>query len=280
MKKSTIAQAVERLLLKAVTELPPDGVKALEKAAAREREPMAKDQLETILRNVTLARGKKVPMCQDTGTLTFYVRGSAFGKDVEEGILEGVRNATESVPLRPNSVNPLTRENLGNRPIINYEFSETKGNELEIAVIPKGAGCENMSALGMLTPAHGLEGIKKFILRTVAEKGKNACPPVVVGIGIGGTSEEAMKLAKKSFLLDLAEKNPDPEAAKLEKQLLEDINALGLGTMGLGGTTTALAVKVMVRPTHTASLPIAVNLQCWADRKATAYIKGDKIEIR
>ncbi len=277
MDSKLVARVVEKLLLKATTDLPEDAVHALQKAAAREKNEIAKDQLHIILQNVELAKGKKVPMCQDTGTLTFYVKGRSFGMEVEEGIRKGVKRATEKVPLRPNSVNPLTRKNMGNDPIINYEYS--KDDCLEISVIPKGAGCENMSSLGMLTPAHGREGIKKFILKTIAEKGKNACPPLVVGIGIGGTSEEAMKLAKKSFLLPLDENNPDKEAGKLEQELLQEINALELGTMGLGGSTTVLAVKVSVKPTHTASLPVAINLQCWADRKATARICGDKIEI-
>ncbi|MFH1106960.1 MAG: fumarate hydratase [Candidatus Micrarchaeota archaeon] len=278
-RKTVIALAVERMLEKAVCGLPEDAVRALKNAEGKETDGIAKAQLRLILKNIDLAARKRAPMCQDTGTLTFYVRGDNMGMDIAQGIREGVRRATDSVPLRPNSVDPVTRKNLGNEPNINYEISDVGRDCVEISVIPKGAGCENMSSLAMLAPADGLGGVKRFVLATVAENGKNACPPLVVGIGIGGTSEQAMELAKKSFLAPLDKPNADKRLAGLEHELLKSINALGLGTMGLGGRTTALAVKVSAAPTHTASLPVAINMQCWAQRKATARICGDKIEI-
>ncbi|MFH1200128.1 MAG: fumarate hydratase [Candidatus Micrarchaeota archaeon] len=276
---ATVAKAVQEMLGKAVCELPKDAVRALEKAHDGETDKVAKAQLALILKNIGLAAKKKAPMCQDTGTLTFYVRGERLGKEVADGVRDGVRKATESVPLRPNSVDPISRKNLGNEPIINYEVADVGKGCVEISVIPKGAGCENMSALAMLTPADGIDGAKKFILRTVAQKGKNACPPLTIGIGIGGTSEQAAELAKKAFLSPLDEHNKDKRLAELEAELLAAINALELGTMGLGGNTTALAVKINMAPTHTASLPVALNMQCWAQRKATVKICGDEIEI-
>lgn len=267
------------MLEKAVCELPADAVRALKKAEERENSRIAKAQLRLILKNISLAAEKRAPMCQDTGTLTFYVKGRHFGGEIERGIKQGVANATASIPLRPNSVDPLSRKSLGNEPIINYEIAELPEGCIEISVIPKGAGCENMSALAMLTPADGVEGIKRFVLKTVAEKGKNACPPLVIGVGVGGTSEKAMEMAKKAFLKPLDEKNDDGRVAEMEGELLDKINGLELGTMGLGGATTALAVKIEAAPTHTASLPVAVNMQCWAQRKASARICGEKIEV-
>ncbi|MBU1196885.1 fumarate hydratase [Candidatus Micrarchaeota archaeon] len=277
MDRKRIAEAVERMLQKAVNELPPDSVEALREAEKKEKNPVAKEQLKTILKNIGLAKGKKVPMCQDTGTLTFYVKGKEGLKEAREGIEEGVRKATETVPLRPNSVHPITRKTEGNQPIINFEYADSEC--MEISVIPKGAGCENMSSLVMLSPSDGTKGIVASVLKVIAEKGRNACPPLVVGIGMGGTSEEAMQLAKKTLLVPLNEKNPDALAESLEKELLKKINELEIGTMGLGGSTTAIAVKIALRPTHTASLPVAINLQCWANRKATVRICGERVEL-
>ncbi|MEK6953829.1 MAG: fumarate hydratase, partial [Candidatus Micrarchaeota archaeon] len=194
---------------------------------------------------------------------------------IEKGIIEGVNKATKSIPLRPNSVDPISRKNIGNHPFINLEFSND--DFIEISVIPKGAGCENMSALFMLRPSDGMEGVRKAILKHVAEKARNACPPIVLGIGMGGTPEEAMKAAKENHLKHLTEKNKDAELAQMELRLLNEINELGVGTMGLGGIRTALAVKITKIPCHTASLPLAINIECWADRrmKARIYENGE-----
>ncbi|MFH0971586.1 MAG: fumarate hydratase [Candidatus Micrarchaeota archaeon] len=270
MDKKLIADVTEELLKRAVTDLPKDVEAALIASENAETVETAKEQLGIIKKNILVARKKCAALCQDTGIISFYVRGKTLNKEIEDGIREGVKRATESVPLRPNSVDPVSRKNLGNIPVIHLEFSDK--DYLEISVIPKGAGCENMGALFMLKPSDGLEGARKAILRHVAEKAKNACPPIVLGICIGGTPEEAMRLAKQNHLRKLTDKSDDEELAEMEKRLLAEINSLGIGTMGLGGIKTALAVKIAKLPCHTASLPVAVNMGCWADRRMNARI--------
>lgn len=265
--------AIVELLRKAVCDLPVDVESALEKALKAEDNETAKTQLKNILDNVKYARKEGIPICQDTGILRFYVglgKAGVEAEDVKGIILRAVEKATKEIPLRPNSVDALTRENSGNVPEIEFEF--TKNNSLEITAFPKGAGAENMSALGMLTPADGVDGIKKFVIETVKKAGGNPCPPTIVGVGIGGLSDTAMRLAKKALLRNTGKKNPDEEIAKLESQLLEEINSLGIGPMGLGGNTTSLAVHIETAPCHTSSLPVAVNLQCWANRRATVRV--------
>jgi fumarate hydratase subunit alpha len=277
MDRKLFATVAEELLKRAVTSLPKDVEEALKEAEKEEKIEVAKEQLGIIKTNISVARRKCAALCQDTGTISFFVKGKTLTREIEEGIKLGVENATKNVPLRPNSVDPLSRKNLGNQPFIHLEFSDK--DYLEISVIPKGAGCENMSALFMLRPSDGLEGIRKAILMHVAEKARNACPPIVLGVGIGGTPEEAMRAAKENHLRKLTDKNSDPELAKMEKQLKDEINSLGIGTMGLGGIKTALAVKIAKLPCHTASLPVALNIECWADRRLTARIHPDgKVE--
>ncbi len=277
MNRELIAKVTEELLKRAVTSLPEDVEKAIAEAAAEEKSEVAREQLKIILENIKIARERKAALCQDTGTISFFVKGKKLDKWIEEGITEGLNSATENVPLRPNSVDPVNRKNIGNVPFINLEFSDSE--YLEISVIPKGAGCENMSALFMLRPSDGMEGVRKAILKHVAEKGKNACPPIVLGVGIGGTPEAAMIAAKENHLRKLTEKNSDVELAEFERRLLNEINELGVGTMGLGGIRTALAVKVKKIPCHTASLPIAINIECWADRRLSARVyENGKVE--
>ncbi len=262
------------LIRKAECDLPKDVESSLEKALKGEQNKTAKIQLENILKNIRHARENKIPICQDTGILKFYVRIGAkldVNPDDIAGIIQkAVEKATGGIPLRPNSVNPLARDNLGNIPEI--EFEPIKGNFIEIIAFPKGAGAENMSTLGMLTPSDGITGIRNFILDAVKKAGGNPCPPTIVGIGIGGLSDTAMKLAKRSLLRKLGEKNPDKEIANLESELLREINRLGIGPMGLGGNTTSLGVHIETAPCHTGSLPVAVNLQCWANRRACIRI--------
>ncbi|MBI5225554.1 fumarate hydratase [Candidatus Micrarchaeota archaeon] len=275
--RKTIALVAEELLKRAVIGLPDDVEIALANAYSNETKEVAKEQLKIILENIGVARKNQTALCQDTGTISFFVRGKNLTSEIRDGIFDGVLAATKNIPLRPNSVNPLTRKNIGNHPFIHLEFSDN--DYLEISVIPKGAGCENMSALFMLRPSDGLEGVRKAILTHVAQKAKNACPPIVLGIGIGGTPEQAMLSAKENHLKKLTSKNPDPILAELEARLLTEINELGVGTMGLGGLRTALSVKILSHPCHTASLPVAVNIECWADRRLTARIfKDGKIE--
>ncbi|MFH1442957.1 MAG: fumarate hydratase [Candidatus Micrarchaeota archaeon] len=273
MDEKLIAKVTEEMLKRAVTDLPKDVEVALAEAEREElkaRQEVASEQLSIINKNIGIARRKCAALCQDTGTLSFFVKGKTLTKEIEAGIIEGVQNATKNVPLRPNSVDPLSRKNLGNIPFIHLEFSDH--DYLEISVIPKGAGCENMAALFMLRPSDGMEGIRKAILTHVAEKARNACPPIVLGVGIGGTPEEAMRAAKENHLRKLTDRNPDKELAEFEKRLKDEINQLGIGTMGLGGIKTALTVKVKKIPCHTASLPVALNIECWADRRLTARI--------
>ncbi len=277
MVGNLIEEVVVQLLRDAVTTLPPDVVQALRRAESRETSEVARSQLRTILDNIDAADRLAVPMCQDTGVHVFYVTGPVDAS-VEESIRSGVARATEEIPLRPNAVHPLTRENPGTNVavglphIVHYP---TDDEFLEITVLPKGAGSENMTALAMLSPADGISGVKRFILDTVVRAGGRPCPPTIVGVGIGGTSDLAVSLAKEALLRPLDLPNIDPELAALEDQLTEALNRTGIGPMGLGGDTTVLGVRVSTAYCHTASLPVAVNLQCWAARRATARIYPD-----
>ena len=279
ISKDLVKSTVKELLRMASVELPIDVKKALRDAYEREVEDVPKMQLKAILDNIELAEKMGTPMCQDTGVHIVYVKlGDVEVEGLEDAIKEGVAEATATLPLRPNAVHPLTRKNPGtnvglNMPYVHIE--KIKDDFLEITVMPKGAGSENMSALAMLTPAAGLKGVKDFILQTVVKAGGQPCPPGILGVGIGGTADVAMKLAKEALLRPLGSRNPDPEIAKLEEELLEALNGLGIGPMGLGGKTTLLGVNIEVAYTHTASLPVAVNYQCWAARRATARIYPD-----
>jgi len=279
ISKDLVKSTVKELLRLASVELPSDVKGALRDAYEREVEDVPKMQLKAILDNIELAEKMGTPMCQDTGVHIVYVKlGNVEVEGLEDAIKEGVAEATATVPLRPNAVHPLTRKNPGtnvglNMPYVHIE--KIKDNFLEITVMPKGAGSENMSALAMHTPAAGLKGVKDFILQTVVKAGGQPCPPGILGVGIGGTADVAMKLAKEALLRPLGSRNPDPEIAKLEEELLEALNGLGIGPMGLGGKTTLLGVNIEVAYTHTASLPVAVNYQCWAARRATARIYPD-----
>ncbi|WP_456375055.1 fumarate hydratase [Methanocaldococcus sp.] len=283
-----ISDIVVELFKEAVIYLPDDVKKAIEDAHIKE-EGISKNILKAIIENNKIAEEKEIPLCQDTGVPIIFLKigkninSSEIIKIIEE-IKKGVERATKEIPLRPNVVHPLTRENFGtnvglNAPFINIEFDKNLDREIEITVFPKGAGSENMSALKMLTPSEGINGIKKFVLETVANAGGKPCPPIVVGIGIGGTSDVALKLAKKALLRNIGERHKDENIAKLEKELLEDINKLGIGPMGLGGKITALDVFIEISGCHTASLPVGICIQCWADRKAYKKVKIDEITI-
>jgi len=287
ISKKIISGTAEELLRRAETSLPRDVEKALQAAYRAEREDIAKTQLKAILENIKYARAKAVPICQDTGLPVFYVKiGSRLEADlgaIDAAIVEGVRNATKKVPLRPNAVHPLTRKNSGDNtgtgvPVIEVELLQD-ADYLELTVLPKGAGSENMSSLRMLNPSEGIGGVKRFVLETVASAGGNSCPPTIIGVGIGGTADSAMSLSKKALLRRIGSRNADRGAAALEKGLLCDINGLGIGPMGLGGKTTALAVHIELAYCHTASLPVAVSMQCWANRRATARIYGNRVEF-
>lgn len=281
-----VEKIVCELIGRAQTQLPDDVYEALEKAYGGEDNEIARLQLETILDNLKVARKKNIPMCQDTGVPVFYVDyGIKSGiplEDLLEGIGNGVKKATKEIPLRPNIVHPLTRENTGDNtgwdtPIVNIEYVKDK-EYVDITVLPKGAGSENMSALCMLKPSVGVEGVKRFVLDTVRNAGGKPCPPIIVGVGIGGTSDYAVKLAKKALLRRVKSSNKDEKVAILEKEVEHEINKLGVGPMGLGGKTTALSVNVEFAGCHTASLPVAVNIQCWAHRLSSVRIRENKVE--
>ena len=275
--KDSVVNATIDILKRAETQLPSDVINALEQAQMREASQIAKAQLSAILQNIEIAKEHSIPMCQDTGILVFFVelgRNVHLDFNLEDAIIEGVRRATESIPLRPNAVDPLTRKNSGNNtgiglPDIKYELVD--GDKITITVAPKGAGSENMSAITMLNPTE-VDSIRNFILTTVLNAGGMPCPPIVVGVGIGGSFDKAARLAKSALLRDI-----DPEnMTELERDILNDINSLGIGPMGLGGDTTALAVHIKTAHCHTASLPVAVNIQCWANRHASVTLGGDE----
>ncbi|AEH24358.1 fumarate hydratase [Pyrococcus yayanosii] len=274
-----LVDALVEAIRLAVTKIPDDVEKALTRAYEKEENDIAKFNISLILKAIKIGQEKRVPVCQDTGTPTFFVELGDYSNPGElvKAIKEAVRITTEDVPLRPNALNVLTNENLGNLPIIHMETTEEKATR--IAVLMKGGGSENCSALAMLTPAEGLDGLKRFVIEKVAECGGKPCPPIILGIGVGGTAEKAMELAKRALLRRIGERNPNPQLAALEEELLKAVNSLGIGPMGLGGKTTALDVKVEVAPRHPASFPVALAVQCWAHRRAFVEIKGGRVRV-
>lgn len=268
MREETI-EATRKALLRAETSLPAWVLERIRGAANAETDPVARSHLEFMLENVRLAGASHLPLCQDTGLPIFFVemgRDLQLDFDLLEAIAKGVRMATEEIPLRPNAVDPLTRRNSGNNtgpgmPDVILEM--TPGRGLRLTAFPKGAGSENMSLVGMLNPA---DDPFEFILKAVAERAANACPPLFLGIGIGGTFDLAARMAKHA-LLRL------PGDSRMDRDLLERINRLGIGPMGLGGDTTALGVRIETACCHTASLPVAINFQCWAHRCATETVR-------
>ena len=267
--KELISKEIERLCIEAATFIEPDVFKALNEAKENES-GLSKSILEQIIENDEIAKREFVPMCQDTGIMIVFVEigNEVFiNGDLNEAINLGVRNAYVNGYLRKSVVkSPLNRINTkDNTPAI-IHIKYTLGDKLKLTVCPKGAGSENMSKVKMLVPADGVLGIKKFVKDTIIEAGGRACPPLVVGIGIGGNLEKAALLAKEALLRPLDDKSDDLDARNLEDELLKEINELNVGPMGLGGKTTALAVKINLYPCHIASLPVCVNLQCHAAR--------------
>ncbi|AFL95461.1 fumarate hydratase subunit alpha [Thermococcus cleftensis] len=270
----------------AVTRIPDDTVSALQRAYEEEESEIARFNLENILKAIEIGKTESIPVCQDTGTLIFFVKAgvnSPFLGELKGAIIEATRRVTEEVPLRPNAVDILTGRNSGDNtgrgvPVIHWEITE--GDEIEVAVLPKGGGSENCSALAMLTPSEGWEGVKRFVVEHLKACGGKPCPPVVLGIGVGGGADYAMGLAKRALLRRLGERNPDGRIAELEEELLKEINALGIGPMGMGGRTTALDVKIEVAHRHPASFPVGLVVQCWANRRAFLRIKPEgRVEV-
>ncbi len=276
-----LVNAIVETIRLAVTELPEDVVEALKRAYSEESDRIARFNLRNILKTVEIGRKDGIPICQDTGTLTFFVEvgvESPFLGEVEGWIVEAVRRATMEIPLRPNAVDLLTNRNSGDNtgrfvPVIHWEPVE--GDSLRIALLPKGGGSENCSALAMLSPGEGRDGIKRFVMERIRECGGKPCPPVILGIGIGGSADMALLLAKKALLRPLGVRHENGEIARLEEELLESVNSLGIGPMGMGGKTTALDVKVEYAHRHPASLPVGLIVQCWAHRRAFLEIESD-----
>lgn len=267
-----IVDAVARMCREANRVLPPDVRKCIKEAAAGETLPAAVETLRQLEKNWELAETKGLPLCQDTGLAVFFVR---LGQDLHieglplnEAINQGVRKGYAEGLLRKSACHPFSRKNTGDNTPAVIHMEMTPGDKLSIAYMAKGGGSENMSRVTMLAPAQGWEGIREFVIRRVAESGPNPCPPIIVGVGIGGTFDYAPILAKKALLRPLGDVNPDPDLAAKEEELLAAINRLGVGPMGLGGKTTALGVKIAVAPCHIASLPLAVNIQCHSSRHA------------
>lgn len=281
MLEDVVEDTAFNLLKLAVTELPLDIEQAIRRALEQERNEVAKNQLSTIIKNFELAENTSTPMCQDTGTIIFYLTvGEKFPiLSVLSTVLKrATKRATEAIPLRPNAVNPFTGKNSGDNtgrhlPYINWEI--VPGDTLQITAFPKGGGSENTCVLGMLSPGLGIKGIKRFVVDAVVAAGGKPCPPVILGIGIGGGADIALKLAKKAFLRPIGRRHEEPNAAKLEEELLMLTNLTGIGPMGLGGDTTVLGVNVEYAHRHPASLPVGVAFQCWAARKASAMISSD-----
>lgn len=286
MELEDVVENVAFNLLKlAVIYLPKDVKQALQKAYAEETSETGKTQLKAILDNVEFAEKYQAPICQDTGTIIFYIKAGAKAKGldkVEGALIKATRRATVEVPIRPNAVNPFTQKNSGDNtgrliPWINWEI--VSGDEIEMTVLPKGGGSENTCVMGMLVPGEGIRGVKKFVVDAVLKAGAKPCPPNILGVGIGGGSDIAMKIAKKVLLRSLNVPNPDPEIAKLEEEILEAVNMTGIGPMGLGGKTTVLGVNIDYAYRHPASYPAAVAFNCWAARRASAKITAEgKVE--
>jgi len=268
---AAVDKATAGALAEAEVRLPVDVETAISAAHSRERNQVARGELGNILENIALARKGKTLICQDTGIPVIFLTlppDLPYTRAIEEAIARGVRIATESIPLRPNAVDPCNRKNTGDNTGPGIPPIHVKpGERLTVTVLPKGAGSENVSRIGMLLPTKTAD-VERFVVETVALAGGRPCPPVILGVGIGSTFDGVAALAKEALLLPIDSMEP------FEQELCDAVNALGIGPMGLGGDTTALAVKVKKGACHTASLPVAVNVQCWAARRATRVVEG------
>jgi len=279
MEARDVAEALRVL----ETCLPRDVEESLRECLLRER-GNSREVMKAIIENIRYARKRFIPICQDTGTLVFFVRCAKGNKEVLDVIRKGVELATKEVPLRANTVNPFTRKNDGrnlgrNNPIVYFEGGACKKGEDSMDILVRGAGSENVSGVFMLPPDVGVEGVKSIVVETVRKAGAKPCPPIIVGVGVGGTLEWSAYLAKRALLRPLNERTEDPLAAELEKELLSELNRLGIGPMGFGGRTTALGVRVEWAHCHTASLPVSVSIQCWALRRVSVDWESSKFRI-
>ncbi len=276
IKSSQITEVVKELCIKANIYLGEDVKQSIKEYETKENSELGKNILNILMKNYEIAEQKQMPMCQDTGMAVFFVQiGQEVqiqGQNINDAINEGVRQGYEDGYLRKSVVTPIDRKNTkDNTPaIIHYDI--VSGDKIIIEFAPKGFGSENMSKLKMLKPSDGVDGIKKFIIETVKEAGPNPCPPIVVGVGIGGTVEKCAQIAKKALLRDIGIHSNDEVVKEMEIEILREINNLGIGPQGLGGNTTALAVNIETFPTHIAGLPVVVNINCHAARHKKAII--------
>ena len=272
-----ITDAVEELCIRANTQLPPDVKQALDNAHAAEPWPLARQTLELLQQNLCVAAEKDLPICQDTGMACVFLEIGQHvhiaGGDLAEAVNEGVRRGYDKGYLRKSVVkDPVRRGNTGdNTPAMLYT-EIVPGEQIKVTVGPKGFGSENMSMIRMFKPSAGLQGIKDFILEVVETAGPNPCPPMVVGVGVGGTFDKCALLAKKALMRPIDSENPDPFYADLEKEMLEKVNKLGIGPQGFGGKTTAIGLNIETMPTHIAGMPCAVNINCHVTRHKTEVI--------
>ncbi len=267
----TVVETVKQMCMEANYEMGPDMYAALRTALEREESPQGKAVLEQIIENAEIAKTERVPICQDTGVAVFFVEVGEdvkiVGGSLKDAIYEGVRKGYQEGYLRKSMVqDPLRRVNTGDNtpPIIHFDL--VPGDKLRLLFAAKGGGSENMSMARLFAPAAGKEGIKKFVLEVVEKAGGNPCPPIVIGVGIGGNFEMSAILAKKALFRPIGSRHPDPFYAQMEEEILEEVNKLGIGPMGMGGRVTAFDVHIEVMPCHIASLPVAVNIQCHANR--------------
>lgn len=271
-----IIKVIRDLCIDANYNLGDDVLSAFKEAIEREDSAPAREVLKELIENAKIAREEKVPICQDCGLAVVFME---IGQDVHiisgdlnEAINEGVRQGYREGYLRKSACHPFTRENTGDNTPAILHLQIVPGDKVRIIFAPKGGGSENMSRVDMLTPAAGIEGVKDFVVQWVKESGANPCPPTIVGVGVGGTFERSAILAKKALLRNIGDRNPDPELAEIEEEILKRINRLGIGPMGYGGNFTSLDVFLEVEPCHIASLPVAVNIQCHAARHKEAVI--------
>jgi fumarate hydratase subunit alpha len=278
IKANDITNAISRLFEHSCHYLPPDVIIALRRAKEKEKSPVCRDVLDRILENANIAGEEQIPLCQDTGAAVVMLE---LGQEVHitngdlyAAVNEGVRQGYDKGYLRKSIVGQpcFARVNTKDNTPAMIHTDIVSGDRLKIKVLPKGGGSENCSRLTVLTPAKGRQGVIDFVVNLVDEVGSNPCPPVIIGVGIGGTTDKTMFIAKKALLRKVGEPSPDPEVADLEREILERVNNLGIGAMGYGGKVTALAVHVETFPCHIASMPVAVNMQCWCARRGEAIL--------
>jgi fumarate hydratase subunit alpha len=274
---------LNEMLIHATMQLPEDTLNAIKEAHVRETKDLAKKQLEAILTSTELSDQEKLPLCQDTGLVTLFVSGELANHldETEKALVSALQSMTAKGAMRPNVVHPLTRKNTGtntglNQPEVLIDRSTRK---TVMKMILKGAGSENFTNLKMMVPTATRQDIFKHILQAVIDAGGKTCPPNTLGVGIGGSAIQAMFNSKLALTREIGARHPDPETAKFETSLIEAINQLGIGTMGLGGDTTVLDVHIETAGTHTACLPVAISFGCWANRVAAAELKGKKFKM-